>query len=208
MAKKVAILMGSDSDLPVVEKAFAVLDCFGVEYTARVLSAHRTPVETAAFVSAAEENGYGVVYRIRHVRVLGHAEKLLGHIRSTYVSGVQRDVFELIPKCEPCSITLHCHFQIGGIIDHAFSVGGNGVKQIHEERNESENKNKHLQCVTLDEHGRENHEKGKATAKQDAAKMIQYKRIMTVLFSWRCHQALSGRSGNGHLTDRPTAVRF
>ncbi|MBQ4605583.1 MAG: AIR carboxylase family protein, partial [Clostridia bacterium] len=61
MAKKVAILMGSDSDLPVVEKAFAVLDCFGVEYTARVLSAHRTPVETAAFVSAAEENGYGVV---------------------------------------------------------------------------------------------------------------------------------------------------
>ena len=61
MAKKVAILMGSDSDLPIVEKAFAVLDSFGVEYTARVLSAHRTPVETAAFVSSAEENGYGVV---------------------------------------------------------------------------------------------------------------------------------------------------
>ena len=61
MAKKVAILMGSDSDLPVVEKAFAVLDGFGVEYTARVLSAHRTPAETAAFISSAEDNGYGVV---------------------------------------------------------------------------------------------------------------------------------------------------
>lgn len=59
--KKVAILMGSDSDLSVVEKAFAVLEDMGVPYTARVLSAHRTPVETAAFVSTAEENGYGVI---------------------------------------------------------------------------------------------------------------------------------------------------
>ncbi len=61
MAKKVAILMGSDSDLPVVEKAFAVLDGYGVPYTARVLSAHRTPVETAAFVSGLEADGYAVV---------------------------------------------------------------------------------------------------------------------------------------------------
>ena len=61
MAKKVAILMGSDSDLPVVEKAFAVLDGYGVPYTARVLSAHRTPVETAEFVTGLEADGYGVV---------------------------------------------------------------------------------------------------------------------------------------------------
>ena len=61
MAKKVAILMGSDSDFPVVEKAFAVLDGYGVPYTARVLSAHRTPVETAEFVSGLESDGYGVV---------------------------------------------------------------------------------------------------------------------------------------------------
>lgn len=61
MAKKVAILMGSDSDLPVVEKAYAVLDGYGVPYTVRVLSAHRTPVETAAFVSGLEADGYGVV---------------------------------------------------------------------------------------------------------------------------------------------------
>lgn len=61
MAKKVAILMGSDSDLPIVEKAFAVLDSYGVSYTARVLSAHRTPAETAAFVSGLEKDGYGVV---------------------------------------------------------------------------------------------------------------------------------------------------
>ena len=61
MAKKVAILMGSDSDLPVVEKAFAVFDGYGVPYTVRVLSAHRTPVETTAFVSGLETDGYGVV---------------------------------------------------------------------------------------------------------------------------------------------------
>ena len=61
MSKKVAILMGSDSDLPVVEKAFAVLDSYGIPYTARILSAHRTPVETAAFVSGLEADGYGVV---------------------------------------------------------------------------------------------------------------------------------------------------
>ena len=61
MAKKVAILMGSDSDLSVVEKAFAVLDGYGVPYTARVLSAHRTPVETAEFVTGLEADGYGVV---------------------------------------------------------------------------------------------------------------------------------------------------
>lgn len=61
MSKKVAILMGSDSDLAVVEKAFNVLDGYGVPYIARVLSAHRTPVETAAFVSGLESEGYGVV---------------------------------------------------------------------------------------------------------------------------------------------------
>lgn len=59
--KKVAVIMGSDSDLPVVEKAFRVFDEFSVPYEARVGSAHRTPEKVAGFVSAAEENGFGVI---------------------------------------------------------------------------------------------------------------------------------------------------
>ena len=51
--KKVAIIMGSDSDLPVVEKAIDVLKQFEVPFTVRVLSAHRTPAEAKKF---AEEN--------------------------------------------------------------------------------------------------------------------------------------------------------
>ena len=59
--KKVAVIMGSDSDLPVVEKAFAVLKEFSVPFEAHVMSAHRTPDEVHAFVSSARENGFGVI---------------------------------------------------------------------------------------------------------------------------------------------------
>jgi 5-(carboxyamino)imidazole ribonucleotide mutase len=59
--KKVAVIMGSDSDLPVVEKAFAVLDEYGVPYEAHVMSAHRTPEAVASFVKSARANGFGVI---------------------------------------------------------------------------------------------------------------------------------------------------
>lgn len=59
--KKVAIVMGSDSDLPVVQKAIDSLKSFGVEAVARVLSAHRTPEEAAAFSERAAEDGFGVI---------------------------------------------------------------------------------------------------------------------------------------------------
>ncbi len=54
--KKVAIIMGSDSDLPVVKKAADMLDSFGVPYEMHVWSAHRTPIEAAEFSSHAREN--------------------------------------------------------------------------------------------------------------------------------------------------------
>ena len=73
--KKVAVIMGSDSDLPVVEKAFKVFDEFSVPYEAHVMSAHRTPVQVAEFVSAAEENGFGVV-----IAAAGMAAHLAGAI--------------------------------------------------------------------------------------------------------------------------------
>ena len=53
----VAIIMGSDSDLPIVEASFAILDSFGVNYTKNVMSAHRTPHEVMELIKASENNG-------------------------------------------------------------------------------------------------------------------------------------------------------
>ncbi len=59
--KKVAIVMGSDSDLPVVKKAGEVLRDFGVEFEMRVMSAHRSPQRVAEYAQSAKENGFGVI---------------------------------------------------------------------------------------------------------------------------------------------------
>lgn len=57
----VAVIMGSKSDLPILEGAFKVFESFGVEFSARVLSAHRTPVEAAEFAANAEKEGFKVI---------------------------------------------------------------------------------------------------------------------------------------------------
>ena len=59
--KKVAVVMGSDSDLPVVRKAAEVLKSFGVPFEMRVISAHRSPAEAAEFAKNARANGFGVL---------------------------------------------------------------------------------------------------------------------------------------------------
>lgn len=59
--KKVAVLMGSLSDKPVLEKTFALLDELNIPYEARVCSAHRTPERAAAFAESAEREGFGVL---------------------------------------------------------------------------------------------------------------------------------------------------
>ena len=59
--KKVAIIMGSDSDLPVVQKAVDTLKSYGVPFEVHVYSAHRTPDEAATFAASARENGFGVI---------------------------------------------------------------------------------------------------------------------------------------------------
>lgn len=61
MSKKAAVIMGSDSDFPVVKSALAELKKYGVEFECRVMSAHRTPAEAAEFASAAKNNGFGVI---------------------------------------------------------------------------------------------------------------------------------------------------
>lgn len=59
--KKVAVIMGSDSDWPVVKAACTQLESFGIPYEAHILSAHRTPVEAAEFARNARANGFGVL---------------------------------------------------------------------------------------------------------------------------------------------------
>ena len=59
--KKVAVIMGSDSDLPIVEKGIAVLKEYGVPHEVHVYSAHRTPKESAEFAANAREAGFGVI---------------------------------------------------------------------------------------------------------------------------------------------------
>lgn len=73
--KKVAIIMGSDSDLPVVRKAADTLKSFGVPYEMHVYSAHRTPEEARAFAVDARKNGFGAI-----IAAAGMAAHLAGAI--------------------------------------------------------------------------------------------------------------------------------
>ena len=72
--------MGSDSDLPVVEKAIDALKEFGIPYEVHVYSAHRTPVEVRDFVSSAESNGFGVM-----IAAAGMAAHLAGAVAANTV---------------------------------------------------------------------------------------------------------------------------
>ena len=73
--KKIAIIMGSDSDLPVAEKAINVLAGYAVPYEVHVFSAHRTPVEAKEFTVNARENGFGAI-----IALAGMAAHLAGAI--------------------------------------------------------------------------------------------------------------------------------
>ena len=59
--KKVAVIMGSDSDWPVVKGACQQLETFGIPYEAHILSAHRPPAAAADFARSARANGFGVI---------------------------------------------------------------------------------------------------------------------------------------------------
>lgn len=73
--KKVGIIMGSDSDVPVVKKATDILKELGIPYEAHVYSAHRTPAEARAWSLAAREEGFGVI-----IAAAGMAAHLAGAI--------------------------------------------------------------------------------------------------------------------------------
>ena len=78
--KKVGIIMGSDSDLPVVQKAADTLRSLGVPFEAHVYSAHRTPEEARAFAMNAADNGFGVL-----IAAAGKAAHLAGAIAANTV---------------------------------------------------------------------------------------------------------------------------
>lgn len=71
--KKIGVIMGSDSDLPVVEKAIDKLREYGVPYEVHVYSAHRTPEEARDFSCTAREKGFGVI-----IAAAGKAAHLAG----------------------------------------------------------------------------------------------------------------------------------
>lgn len=73
--KKVGIVMGSDSDLPIIKKATDMLTTLGIPFEVHVYSAHRTPEEARAFALSARENGFGVI-----IAAAGMAAHLAGAI--------------------------------------------------------------------------------------------------------------------------------
>lgn len=91
--KKVAVILGSDSDLPQMRAAFDMLDKLSIPYEAHIYSAHRTPDEAAAFASGARANGFGAL-----IAAAGKAAHLAGALaaRTTLpVIGVPMKASEL-----------------------------------------------------------------------------------------------------------------
>ena len=78
--KKVGIVMGGDSDMPVAEKAIQRLDKYGIPYEVHIYSAHRTPEAARAFSANAAENGFGVI-----IALAGKAAHLAGSLAANTV---------------------------------------------------------------------------------------------------------------------------
>ena len=78
--KKVGIIMGSDSDLPIIEKAIDILKDFSIPFEVHIYSAHRTPEKAIEFSKNAEKNGYGVI-----IAAAGMAAHLAGVIAANTI---------------------------------------------------------------------------------------------------------------------------
>ena len=78
--KKVAVIMGSDSDLPVLKPCFDQLKALGVPFEAHVFSAHRTPDEAARFAESAKDHGFGAL-----IAAAGKAAHLAGALAARTV---------------------------------------------------------------------------------------------------------------------------
>ena len=110
--KKVAIIMGSDSDLPVVQKAADVLSDFGVPYEIHIYSAHRTPVEAREFSTTAKEKGLGVIIA---------AAGMAAHLAGAMAAGTTLPVIGIPIKSE----------QLGGLASLLRPFGWAGCPFVH-----------------------------------------------------------------------------
>jgi phosphoribosylaminoimidazole carboxylase PurE protein len=90
---KVAVIMGSKSDLPVMEETTALLKQFGVETEMRILSAHRCPDEVAAFAKAAADNGFSAI--IAGAGMAAHLPGVIASYTTLPVIGVPIDASSL-----------------------------------------------------------------------------------------------------------------
>ena len=78
--KKIGIIMGSDSDLPIIEKAIDILKDFSIPFEVHIYSAHRTPEKAIEFSKNAEKNGFGVI-----IAAAGMAAHLAGVIAANTI---------------------------------------------------------------------------------------------------------------------------
>ncbi len=78
--KKVGIIIGSDSDLPIIEKAIDILKDFSIPFEVHIYSAHRTPEKAIEFSKNAEKNGFGVI-----IAAAGMAAHLAGVIAANTI---------------------------------------------------------------------------------------------------------------------------
>ncbi len=118
----VAILMGSDSDLPVVENTINVLKGFGIKVEVKVTSAHRTPKETQAFVADAEARG---------CQVFICAAGLAAHLAGAVAANTIRPVIGIPVDCGPLSGVDALYSTVmmpGGIPVATVAVGKAGAK--------------------------------------------------------------------------------
>ena len=89
---KVAVLMGSKSDLPVMEGGFKILEKLGIPFSVRVISAHRTPDKAAEFAKDAEEHG---------IRVIICAAGMAAHLGGVIASHTTLPVIGVPMACDP-----------------------------------------------------------------------------------------------------------
>ena len=120
----VAILMGSDSDYPLVENTIAVLKGFGIRYEVKVTSAHRTPEVTHAFVTDAEKRGCGVFIC---------AAGLAAHLAGAVAANTTRPVIGIPVDCGPLNGVDALYSTVmmpGGIPVATVAVGKAGAEPI------------------------------------------------------------------------------
>ncbi len=86
---KIAIVMGSASDMPIAKKAEAVLEEFGIEFETNVISAHRNPVKAKKFATSLEANGFGAVIAI--AGLAAHLPGVMASLTVLPVIGVPGD---------------------------------------------------------------------------------------------------------------------